>query len=375
MREVEVSKEILIIGENEFAKKCKENLENLGFQVYLIKGNDLVSVKGVVGNFEVKFKKNGSISKVNAGAIVIAEIAECEVLKDEINIERPDLIITQSKLMEILDSGKKPPKNICFFLGDASQISKVATYNCLKSSLILRENLAAEVFVLCRDLKIAGNGMEKLYRRARSEGVVFLKYLNKPEFIIEEDKIKIRFEDCYLQGSGKTYVEISCDLLVVDELFISDDNLKKLSSILNIGSDSKNFLQYENINLYPVLTNRKGIFVVGTSHNPDLLDSEILNEINTLSEEIYNLLSSGKLVIEERLKVNPEKCAVCLTCIRSCPHKSIDLVEDLELNKKHAFIFNEACYACGVCISLCPAGAIEFKEYDDKNIFNLLEVK
>jgi heterodisulfide reductase subunit A-like polyferredoxin len=386
MKEVEVSKNVLVIGKNEFAKKCGEKLENLGFKSYLIKDSDLVLLKGVVGSFETTIGKNGDFSKINVGAIVVLEDIKKEIFKDEIKIESPDLVITQSKLAKILNiDGKtrkdvlsiagKTPKSICFFLGKASQSSKVETYNCLKNSLILRRRLGCEVFVLCEDLKIAGSGMEEMYREARREGVVFLKYKNMPEFEVEEN-IKIKFEDYYLSESEKPVeVFITCDILVVDELSALSGELERIGLILNIGKDRENFLQTENINLYPVLTNRKGVFLVGRCHNPDLLDKEVENEIDVVCEEIYNLLSSGKIAFEEKVKVNPEKCAVCLTCVRSCPHKAVGIGYSDKLSRAHAYIFNQACYCCGICVSLCPAVAIEFEGFDEKNIFEMLEVK
>lgn len=386
MQEVEILKEVLIIGDNEYGNKLKDDLKNLGFPAHVTNGSDLISLQGRVGNFEIKYRINGKVSKFNIGTIVIAEDVKKDIFKDEIKVESPDVIITQTKFEKILNfSGRtrremlniagKTPDTVCFFLGEGSQLSKVETYNCLKNSLILREKIGSEVYVLCRDLKIAGNGMEEIYREARKSGVLFLKYINKPEILVE-DRIKIKLDDYYLtENESIQNVEIVCDLLVVDELFMPDENLKDLGSILNIGVDSKNFLQCENINLYPVLTNRKGIFLLGSCHNPDLLNSEIMEEVNIVSMEIYNLLSSGKLAVEEKLKVKSEKCAVCLTCIRSCPHNAIDLGYDKTLDRTHAFIFNEACFSCGVCASFCPASAIEFKDFDDKNIFELLEAK
>lgn len=383
MKEVEVIKNVLIIGENIYGEKCKNNLENIKFSASIVSSANVVSAKGVVGNFQVDFKVNGNISKINAGAIVIAEDAKRSIY-NSIKTNSPDVVLTQSEFLKILNKeGKtkkdtltvagKIPASICFLLGEGAQMSKTQTYNCLTSSLVLRKKLGCDVFVLCDDLKIAGKGMEELYRSAREEGVIFLKHVNAPEVEISE-KIKIRFEDIHLTEDNKPLsYEISCDVLVVDETLTSGDEIKKISSILNIGLDSKGFLQCENVNLYPILTNRKGIFLIGGCHNPDLLDIEIDKEINIVCKEIYNLLGEGKLKFEEKLKVNPDKCAVCLTCVRSCPHKAIDLVDFS--SRAHAYIFNQACYRCGICASLCPGNAIEFSDFDDKNIFNLLEEK
>ena len=385
MREIEVLKTVLIIGETKYGEKCKTNLENLGFSVDLIKASDLISVEGVVGNFEAKTRKDGTVSQIITSAIVIAEDVNKTTIKDEVKFDGTKFILPQSKLSKILDAPGHPRKNllnaiknipnsVCIFLGDASQASKTQTYECLHNALILKNTFDCEIFVLCKDLKISGQGMEELYREARKSGVLFLKYIDKPEFTSEE-KIKIKFDDYYLIENGKPpSIEIECELLVLDELLIPDESFKNLCSILEITLDKKNFLQAENINLYPVSSNRKGIFLLGHCHNPDLSEPEIYEEVNIISEQIYQLLSKGKIFFEEKVTVDPEKCAVCLTCIRSCPHKAIGL--GMDKDKVHAYIFNQACFECGVCVSICPASAIEFKGYEDKYIFSkLLEAK
>jgi len=69
------------------------------------------------------------------------------------------------------------------------------------------------------------------------------------------------------------------------------------------------------------------------------------------------------LISEERLfeigafaRVNPEKCIVCLTCVRVCPF-SAPIIAD----KGYAVIQIDKCKACGICVKECPAQAIELK--------------
>lgn len=57
-------------------------------------------------------------------------------------------------------------------------------------------------------------------------------------------------------------------------------------------------------------------------------------------------------------RVEPEKCAACLTCQRVCPY-GVPVVEE------HARISVEGCLACGVCAAACPAGAITLEALDE----------
>lgn len=70
------------------------------------------------------------------------------------------------------------------------------------------------------------------------------------------------------------------------------------------------------------------------------------------------------LISEERLfelgmfaRVNPSKCIVCLTCVRTCPFSAVSIREE-----GFAFIDKNKCRACGICVRECPARAIELIE-------------
>ena len=70
-------------------------------------------------------------------------------------------------------------------------------------------------------------------------------------------------------------------------------------------------------------------------------------------------------------KVNPEKCAVCLTCVRVCPYS----VPKIELSLKGtgagggaAHIEAVQCHGCGNCASECPNKAIQLQHYMDDQV-------
>ncbi len=69
------------------------------------------------------------------------------------------------------------------------------------------------------------------------------------------------------------------------------------------------------------------------------------------------------LVDEEKLfelgvfaKVDPKRCIVCLTCVRTCPFSVPEIGE-----KGFAYIDPQRCKACGICVIECPAKAIELR--------------
>jgi NADPH-dependent glutamate synthase beta subunit-like oxidoreductase/coenzyme F420-reducing hydrogenase delta subunit len=57
-------------------------------------------------------------------------------------------------------------------------------------------------------------------------------------------------------------------------------------------------------------------------------------------------------------QVADELCAVCLTCLRTCPYGVPHINEDGIFT-----IRNQECQACGLCVGICPARAIRFRNH------------
>ena len=408
MLEIEVSKGVLVLGGGEVGTGIGLSLSNMGLDVYHLgnnpgvshteyteytdsphseyrdgshseyrdgakqKGNlhpipsgRLTDLKGQVGNFEALIMRENKETRLKIGAVVVAEEPVQRFIRADFGIDLSDRIITQSQLKERLHPeaekeadisriAGKIPERICFVLGPASQEGRCPTLSCLENALILRQKTGSEVSVLCKDLKVAENGMERSYAKARDAGVIFLKYNRMPEFDLNNGEIRISVEDKQL---GNKRIFLSSDLLVLDEKTVPNETFREISSILRVNQDEKGFFQEENINLYPVQSNRKGIFFLGNCHS-DSVQGDILTETRVITGNILDLLSGGRMVVEEKISIEASKCALCLTCVRSCPHKAIEPGIDEESGKKCAKVFHEACFGCGICAAFCPAKAI-----------------
>lgn len=55
-----------------------------------------------------------------------------------------------------------------------------------------------------------------------------------------------------------------------------------------------------------------------------------------------------------RVKINPEKCAACMACVRACPVFAVKKGEDGRPK------ILDYCNLCGVCARACPSGAVEY---------------
>ncbi|MCR3921631.1 MAG: FAD-dependent oxidoreductase [Firmicutes bacterium] len=61
-------------------------------------------------------------------------------------------------------------------------------------------------------------------------------------------------------------------------------------------------------------------------------------------------------------------CAVCLTCLRTCPYD----VPSIDENGVFS-IRNEECQACGLCVGICPAHAIRFRDQYAQHALDQME--
>jgi len=69
----------------------------------------------------------------------------------------------------------------------------------------------------------------------------------------------------------------------------------------------------------------------------------------------------GNIVISEVYRIDPEKCSLCLTCFRLCPHVAIDIKKSPDYANMYGAacqINPLACTFCGACYASCPAQAI-----------------
>ncbi len=207
-------------------------------------------------------------------------------------------------------------------------------------SWLLAQRDRAEVFILVEEVLVAGENLEKEYRIARSSGVIFEKVdfsnlLIQPtldmrgievEFTTERDKLKQR---------------VTADWLV----FFPERNILPfdLAPFFSRDKIEGEILPLENPNISPFSSGIEGIFI------------SLPGEEEKLSQVVEQYLKEGMVREIGRIEVDEEKCALCLTCLRTCPWGAIEIEEQ----RKKTRINWELCHLCGLCASFCPAQAIE----------------
>jgi heterodisulfide reductase subunit A len=327
------------------------------------------AVEGKVGDFRVTIRKNGEKILRKYGAIVLATGHRTELALSSGMKPGPN-IVSHEQFNNILRNPglEREPRSIAFMFDFSDENSRFPTLATLHNALEARKKWGSEVYVFYKSVKVDSEGVERLYQEARDCGVVFLKSDVPPRITAENGRVKIAAKDVFLGED----ITLACDVLVAEELYRPVKGSENLSSLLSVRRDSRGFFQDENVHLYPVDSERKGIFFIGDCRG-DLDLGRVLTDISGVVMKVYELVSSGKTLVDvERVRADPQKCVACLTCIRVCPHRAIQLVR-ADNSKEVAGISDLACYACGICAGICPAKAIRFQGYRDEEILAQIE--
>ncbi len=345
--------------------KAIEKAEN----IEILTSAEVTGVEGKIGDFKVRMRGTKEILR-SFGAIVFATGYKTEVAAGDFPLKPGVNIISQERLVQLLQAPtlEARPETIGFIFDLSDENPRFPTLATLNNALAVKQRWGSEVYVFCKNVKVDSEGVEKLYREAREDGVMFLKFDKNPKISADDGRVKIDAEDTLL---GEEIV-LTCDLVVAEEKLLPAEGTEGLSSLLKIRTDSQGFYQEENVHLYPVSSERKGIFFVGNCRG-DLDLGRVLADISSVVAKVYELLPPGKVIVEaERVKADPQKCVACLTCIRVCPHRAVQLVQ-VDSEKVVAEISQLACDKCGICAAICPAKAIKFEGYSDDQILAQIE--
>jgi len=347
--------------------------------------SEIKEINGYVGNFKTRLTANGkksSESTIEHGVIIAATGAE-EYKPTEYLYGKDNKVVTQIQLEELLGaSGDQSAvgadiralKNVvmiqCVGSRDEERpyCSRVCCFQAIKNALKLRElNPKLNIYILYRD--IMSYGIKELYyKKAREEGVIFIRYEEdlKPEVRNDNGKLMIKVKDLILDRD----LLIDTDLLVLSSGIVANKGNKSLSQMLKVPLNDDGFFLEAHVKLRPVDFATDGIFVCGLAHYPKNI-SEAITQAKASAARAMTILTKEFFQTEGKIsEIRKERCSGCGLCVEICPYKAIELDE-----KEKVAVINEAlCKGCGVCVSSCRANAIDLKGFKDEQILAVLEV-
>jgi quinone-modifying oxidoreductase, subunit QmoB len=318
---------------------------------------------GVPVDFRVWLSAKDDIVEKSVGAIVVAsELVTCP-MHEAYGLNLCDTVLSQSQLEAAL---RKNPaafagKSMAFMMGLAQDGNPLVLERVLKSVLAVENMQDTSVYVFAGDLKVAEDGLERLYLECRDKGAMYVKLTEMPAVVQNGNALAVSYDDPVLQRKA----ELTPDILVVEEAIGADQVNAALAEMLKIDVGSMGFLQTDNVHRYPVSTNRQGIFVVGGSRRVKKRYGALMDAQN-VAMRVRDLLGDGTATVPaDKAILDTGKCTFCLTCFRCCPHGAIYWTAD---NKP--VISKVACQACGICAAECPMDAIQIGDFDDADIID-----
>jgi heterodisulfide reductase subunit A len=245
--------------------------------------------------------------------------------------------------------------------------SRICCQSAIKNALrALDLNPEMRVFVLYRDMRTYGFS-EDYYAEARRRGVIFVRYETDtpPEVTPDGDQVEITFTDPIL---GRR-LAITADCLALSTgMAVNEEATEDLARIFHLTRGLDGSFLEEHVKLRPTDLAVPGFFVAGSVHAPKNI-KECIAQAQAAASRVLAMLSKDTINLGAMVaRVDPEKCATCLACVRACPYGVPFINED-----RYSEIDPAKCHGCGICASECPAKAIELTRFEDAPIKARLE--
>ncbi|HUT85075.1 MAG TPA: CoB--CoM heterodisulfide reductase iron-sulfur subunit A family protein [Thermodesulfobacteriota bacterium] len=356
-------------------------------KITLYTSAEVEEVGGYVGNFKVKIKKEGTFIEEEVGTIVVAtgydlypkeKITEYESDPDVIDGLQFERILspsgpTRGEIRRPSDG--KVPKEIVFIQCVGSRdpenhlpyCSRVCCMYTAKQAALYKKKVPdGQVYISYMDIRSDAKGCEEFIQElTEKERIIYLRGRVSRVFK-EGDKIRVYGVDTL---SGKM-IDMKADLVVLATAMVASSGAKDLSRKLNIISDEYGFMSEAHIKLRPVETLTAGIYLAGTAQAPrDITDT--ISSASGAASKVLSLFSRKELLHEPEIAhVDEEVCSGCGLCVSICAYKA----PELDPKKRVARVNEALCEGCGACASLCPSGAMQHKNFSNRQFFEMIEV-
>ncbi len=330
-----------------------------------------IETSGILGNFTTTLATAGATvttTVIEHGATILATGGREHEPDGYLYGEHPDVLT--HKDLDLAMSAEDPrlakAETVVFIqcVGSRNEqrpsCSRVCCTHSIKSALALKEKKPdMDVFILYRDIRTYGF-REELYRKARERGILFIRFdpEDPPQVAQDQGRLGVLVKDHIL---GRP-VELNPDLLILASAIVPNDN-KDLFELFKVPVNAEGFLVEAHAKLRPVDFASEGVFMAGLAHYPKSLDESIAQAQAAVSRATTILSKDAIWVGGIVAEVDPDRCAVCLTCVRTCPYGTPYIGEE-----GHAVIEPAGCHGCGCCVAECPGKAIVLKHFTDEQL-------
>lgn len=327
---------------------------------------------GRLGQFRARLVGPEGEQEEMYGAVILSTGGR-EVTPTEYLYGQDGRVVTQRELERMLADGRPVPKNIVMIQCVESReprrpyCSRICCTRAVVNALAVKErNPDAQVTVLYREMRTYGF-REDTYRRAREQGVVFLRYEwpDKPQVMVGPDRLTVRM----VEPIAGQEVVLPADLLVLS-VGIEPNDERALAATLGLPLDAYGFFRQEHPKMRPLDFTQRGIFVAGLAHSPRAVD-ETVAMARGAAMRAAALLARGQVeVVRTVAWVNTRLCSACGLCVQACPYGA----RVLEPGGPYAEVIEALCQGCGVCAMVCPNKATQQVAYAARRVYEMIDV-
>ncbi|MFX1447281.1 MAG: FAD-dependent oxidoreductase [Promethearchaeota archaeon] len=346
--------------------------------VHVYTNAEIENLGGYIGNFKttVIHGPNKEKAEFEHGVVILATGAN-EYKPKEFLYGQNKNVVLQSELEEMLNTNGviKNKKSVVMIQCVGSRndehpyCSKMCCAEAIKNALLIKKlNPSTEVTILFRDIRTYGF-KEKYYRKAREEGVIFLRYdeNNPPEIHLKDSCLNIKVKT--LKEGDLT---IPADLLALSVGIVAPkEENEEMGKKLKVPLNDDNFFLEAHVKLRPVDFATEGIFIAGLAHCPKTIEDSI-SQANAAVSRACTILSKDEIEAEGKIaSVDPARCTGCGMCIDNCAYNAIELIEDRRFGT--VAVINQAlCKGCGACSGNCRCAAIDVAGFSSEQIYAMI---
>ncbi len=323
-------------------------------------------VEGHVGNYRLRVGTAKKRMFFRVGALVVAVDAETGPLETDNALDAPERVLSLRQYGEVVKSGELDGKAACIWLDRNGLDRRCAGQAALTSALEhVRRN--GRPTLLFRQIPVYGHSGQVLYDDARAAGVTVIRYDTAPRFSAANGAVHVIVTDPALPDGA---LEFGVDRLVLPARVRPPESHARLAALLRQPLDLQGYLQPGNVRHRPVGSARRGVYFVGGCHDECDPEEASLEAQAVLADLMAHLPDKTIRVPVEKVVVDADKCAACLTCYRACPHGAIQP----NTTQHRMDILDPACWQCGICVSVCPGRALEHGSLRQSQMHEVLRV-